>query len=156
MISLTNALENMSRSVKECIADYLAQTELFEMAIDRNTFKKKVENIFPQIAQNWCLIRYARKNNIHTNLINHWKAELIAHMYSIFTIQLKSGSEYKAIVETVIKKLEYDDGDITVKAAIAAKFFTEDIIDTDDIEQKNLHLKFHTYAKCYLENLKLA
>ena len=47
-------------------------------------------------------------------------------------MQLKSGSEYKAIVETVIKKLEYNDGDITVKAAIAAKFFTENIVDTDD------------------------
>lgn len=78
------------------------------------------------------LDKICKKNNTHSILINHWKTELISHMYSIYAMQLKSGSEYKAIIETVIKKLEYDDGDITVKAAIAAKFFTENIVDADD------------------------
>ena len=131
MISLTNALENMSRSVKECIADCLAQTELFEMAHDRKEYKAKVENMFPQIAQNWCLIKYARINDTHSNLINHWKTELITHLDSIYAMKLKSGSEYKTIVEVVLKKWEYNDAERVVHSIIEPKFYKEGITDDD-------------------------
>lgn len=129
--SLHNALEKMSRSLKEYIADYLSQTELFEMAIDRNTFKKRVESIFPQIAQNWCLIRYARVNDTHANLVNHWKTELITHLDSIYAMKLKSGSEYKTIVDVIIKKWEYNDAKRVVHSIIEPKFYKEGITDNE-------------------------
>lgn len=130
MKTLTEALKSNIQSLKEYLADSLAKTELFEMAIDRKEFKQKVESIFPQIVQNWCLIQHARLTKTNEKLINHWKSELIAHMMSIYKMKLRnSSSEYRAIKEVVIDKVEYNDADIVVHATIEPKFYKENIID---------------------------
>ena len=146
--SLRNALENMSRSLKECIADYLSQTELFEMAYDRRTYMNKVFDRMLQIMENWCLIKYARLNNTNTQLINHWKTELKSQLVLIQSMKLKSGDKLKATKHSLITEMEYNTLNVTY--LLEAKFTKENMWDESKVRIISGMFNKEVYKLCEL------
>ena len=108
---------------------------IMEMALPRKIVKQKIEELFPQIIQNWCLIHYANISGEKTILINHWKNELMTHLSNAISYQIKDNNSYdsrKKIVNQIILDFDYTDYSI-IDLKVWTKFKKENI----DVKSKN-------------------
>lgn len=106
---------------------------LFEMACDRKTFKKLVQDNIEQIIENWCLIDYVVISGDLKNLKNHWKAELRAACKRIVQSKIKENNSYQSrekVLNSYFKELwELDKDPEVVRSFIEDKFSDEGIKD---------------------------
>lgn len=108
---------------------------MVEMALPRKVVKKKIEDIFPQIIENWCLIHYAQLSNEKQDLVNHWKNELMAHISNAISHQIKDNDSYdsrKKLVNQIIIDFDYTDYNI-IDLKVWTKFMKENI----DVDSKD-------------------
>lgn len=119
----------------EKVLESREQGLIVEMALPRKVVKQKIEDIFPQIIQNWCLIHYAQISGEKQTLVNHWKNELMTHLSNVIAYQIKDNDSYdsrKKIVNKIIIDYDYTNYSV-IDIKIWVKFKKENI----DIKSKN-------------------
>ena len=77
-----------------------------ELALPRKSVKQRISNIFPQIIENWCLIKYSKDNNVNSDLINHWKSELSTHIINASRLQIKDNDSFDNR-KTLLNQLQF-------------------------------------------------
>ena len=116
---------------------------LTEMALPRKSVKSRISNIFPQIIENWCLIKYSTNNGVNGNLVNHWKSELLAHINNTSRLQIKENDAFdsrKKLLNQMI--IEEDLTDVNVVDLIICAKFREEGIDISSREYGNVIIDF--------------
>ena len=91
---------------------YIKESQILEMSLNLNKFKDKIDGIYIQLIQNWCLVRWCdlnQDNDISKRLRNHWASELKSNMFVIQKEKLKSGRKDKVIKNELINHYELDD-----------------------------------------------
>ena len=73
----------MMNKLTEYIVCAIENTYIVEMAYDRKKFKDLIDSLSNQIIENWFLIRYAHISNTRSELMIHWRKELIGHIDNI-------------------------------------------------------------------------
>lgn len=116
------------------LGDKLLETRLCQMAIDRAKYKERVENLIDQISQNAILVYIATHNKEYSQLLNHWKVELNAHIDSIRRLHIKNDSKEKRskIIFQVIDELDLGTREDAITAGTHQKMKDEGI----DIDSK--------------------
>ncbi len=142
------------------IVDYLLDTPIFEMALERKRYIEYLEgDIKYQLLENWCLVKYAKLTN-NVNL-NHWTKELVAHIQKLNRINIKKLSkekELKALKYVFVDEFELNKKENVVDF-VSRKFDDENIEDPEIIDyiaenfMDNLDefLKVCVFAKNYQE-----
>lgn len=126
----------ITNTVKNVLREELQRYVITEMAYPLSTYKEKVENLLPQIVQNWCLIRYSTLSGEKENLKNHWRSELIAHLSNIAQMKLKDGNEAtkkQNALFYVWNLKDYDTDENCIHMTIAYKFDEENIAPEGEI-----------------------
>lgn len=101
---------------------------LNEMAYKRNVYKEKVDNILPQIFENWCLVHYCTITG-RTQTKFHWSDELYGHMLTISRYGPKGNNSADArmkVLNEIINDGDYDKPNI-LHLTITRKFENEKI-----------------------------
>ena len=117
-------------SLKEYILEAISNTQIFEMAYNRQQLIKRIEGLYKQIIENWVLVKYCTLTN-RTQLKEHWRNELDAHLMNIFDMIYKGDKQY-TISWVLIDKLELTTTD-KIKNLTLVKFRKEHI----DLSDKN-------------------
>ena len=120
------------RTLSEYLADALQGTHLLDMAITRADYIKNLDSLFPQIVQNWCLVKYG--NEHHLPLVNHWKTELRSHLLKLNGYNIKSSSKQGILKQKWIKKYEYHKSWQLIASELYVKFEKEGIDDISIID----------------------
>lgn len=87
---------------------------LLEMAVSRDNFIIKADNLSKQIFQNWVLIKYCTLSN-NSSFIknkNHWSAELSGHLWTCARTKItksKDSTKEKAMIFLWIKERDLDN-----------------------------------------------
>ena len=108
----------------------LANNVLNEFAFARKIYSDRVNNLIPQVVENYCLVLYAKENNIQT--YKHWKTELLGHIKAIRGLNPKKGDKKKILRYELIEGFELDNPE-RVQDMIEYKFSQENI--ANDISQ---------------------
>ena len=114
-----------------------------ELALPRKSVKQRISNIFPQIIENWCLIKYSKDNNVNSDLINHWKSELSTHIINASRLQIKDNDSFdnrKTLLNQLINEEDFTDVNI-IDMTICTKFKKENI-DISTREYGNVLMDF--------------
>ena len=117
-------------AVKSVLREELQNYLITEMAYPIKVYKDKVENLLPQILQNWCLIRYSTLSGEKEDIKNHWRTELIAHLSNIAQMKLKDGdkaTKKQNALFSVWNLRDYDTDENCIHMTIAYKFDQENI-----------------------------
>lgn len=99
----------------ENLVNYIYKKEtITEMATKLTVFRLMLHNLYIQLIENWCLVRWCDMypNELTSKrLRNHWATELKAVMTDISNEKLKSGRKDKVIKDELINGLELNDKD---------------------------------------------
>ena len=116
--------------IREVIREEINKSMLIEMSISLSDYKRIIDNLIVQIAQNWCLVRYVTLSGNKVELKKHWQSELNTHMNNIARRKLKKGdniqSKEKALY-SVWNENDFDTDEHCIDMAIVTKFEREDI-----------------------------
>ena len=130
--------EKLHSILKEAIIEVLNEnrkTLLTEMAVKRGEYKTKIDNLIPQVLENWCLVHYCTlAGDIETK--EHWANELRGHLITIARYSIKGNDTPKAR-EKVFQEI-WDDNDYHdpkyLNMTIINKMMSEEYIDTSSEE----------------------
>ena len=61
---------------------------LNEMALPRKTYKKRIDELMPQVLENWCLVHYCTIIG-QTQYKKHWSEELRGHLITVSRLSIK-------------------------------------------------------------------
>jgi len=120
----------LKRIVEETVYKMLTENNLLvmEMSVPRKEFKRKVDSLLNQIAENWCLVRYCSYEGGNKDNINHWKIELRAHLVTIARNKISADNKFKtrynALKETIMTENEFNDVE-NVEYRVSTKFMEE-------------------------------
>lgn len=134
--NITLSESELKYIIKNVLREELQRYVITEMAYPLSTYKEKVENLLPQIVQNWCLIRYSTLSGEKENLKNHWRSELIAHLSNIAQMKLKDGdkaTKKQNALFYVWNLRDYDTDENCIHMTIAYKFDEENIAPEGEI-----------------------
>ena len=111
---------------------------LQEMAIPRKEYINKIENLSPQILENWCLLHYTTITN-QTQYHIHWRDGLRGVLLTASRFKMKGNNDVahrtKAITDVFVDRNEYTDLNI-LKMTVMNKFMIEKIdISSDTFNQ---------------------
>lgn len=114
----------------ENLVNYIYKKEyVTEMATKLTVFRLMLHNLYIQLIENWCLVKWCDMNpNELTSkrLRNHWATELKVVMSEIANEKLKSGRKDKVIKDELINGIELNDKD-RIADLIRDKFEKEGI-----------------------------
>lgn len=141
----------IKRIVEDTVYRMLTENNqlVMEMAMPRKGFKERMASLLPQIAENWCLVRYCRYYQPDNPNLNHWKIELRAHLVTICRTKIDNGNRIPVrvrVFEEVVKEEELDDAEM-IMYIVSTKF-----------SEKNLPYKgerFDTVVNEFVEELYL-
>lgn len=132
--------KKLKEIIKESIREILEENKrlfLVEMAFSRNDYKEKIDSLFPQILENWCLVRYCSiVGGIVTK--NHWVNELRGYLVGASRYIVKKNDS----IRTRRKVLDeiWDENDYSIpkilNMTVINKMFDESAIDTESEEYK--------------------
>lgn len=94
------------------LKDIIRESLIYEMADNLSTFRLKLQDIMPQVIENWCLVKWCDMNPdelISKRLRNHWATELKAYMNKIVDRKVKCGRKDKVIISSIIDEMELND-----------------------------------------------
>lgn len=152
LVEVMSLSQRMDKHMSFTEAEECKKNIFNEMAYERNMFKAILTNLSVQIIQNWCLIRFARLNNLDEGLVNHWKSELVAHINNAASNKIKENNSFqsraKAIREVWVDEKEYAIDSNVIKLTIHAKFKNESFDVTCDAYKQ-------TIQDCMTESDKL-
>jgi hypothetical protein len=86
-------IDEFKTLIRDIIKEELDKYIITEMAYNLSDYKNKVDNLIPQIIENWCLIRYTTLSRDKMELRKHWLRELNAHLYNISLMKLVNGNK---------------------------------------------------------------
>lgn len=112
-----------------------------EMSFPLSEYRRKADNKIPQIVTNWCLVRYASKNERYKRLKSHWCSELLAHMTYVGGLRTKKGNDTESKMKVLYglwAAYEIDRDEKAVDMMVSAKFVSE---------------KIDTYSQEYIDTL---
>lgn len=108
---------------------------LTEMSFNRNEYKSKIDNLFPQVLQNWCLVHYYTLTD-KKETKEHWADEFRGHLLTISRYKIK-GNDSLVSREKVLQEI-WDDNDYGIpkflNMTIINKMLKEPNINVDSIE----------------------
>ena len=113
----------ISESVVKVLKNYGL---ISEMAHDSKEYKRRVDGLLPQIAENWCLIYFFVRIGKPCLNISHWMNELNGHMASIMRMKPKNGRIDKLLYQ-VWNENDFDTDPQCVYICISNKFFKEGV-----------------------------
>lgn len=125
----------LDKLIKEVI-DANIKDVLLEMSFNRGVYKNKIENLFPQIIENWCLVHYCNLTQ-NTQYKNHWIGELKGHLRTCARFGIKPTDNYKnrlSAINNVIDDNDFENPKI-INFVISTKFEKENISIKDNIYQ---------------------
>lgn len=119
------------------LSEYVAISEINEMAKDLASYKNKVTHLSRQIIENWCLVRWCDiyKDDPKTINRNHWASELKTLLYYIVDIDIKVRDKLKHIKDVWINYYEYHKIE-NIRKVIRKKFEKEGLEKYIDIISK--------------------
>lgn len=94
------------------LKDIIRESLIYEMADNLSTFRLKLQDIMPQVIENWCLVKWCDMNPDELTskcLRNHWATELKAYMNKIVDRKVKCGRKDKVIISSIINEMELND-----------------------------------------------
>lgn len=109
------------KTFKDFLVESFANSRICEMADDRKQFANMIENLFPQIVENICLIVYAKENKVSEMYVDHWLIELTAHIDNLRRRKLKLTKS--RIFKDTLDKINYDI--YSIQKMISNKFNKE-------------------------------
>lgn len=130
---LAKIVENVCQKV---IREELQRYLITEMVYSLKEYKSRVDNLIPQIIENWCLIRYTTLSGDKKELREHWMTELIAHMTNVSQMKLKNCNS-KLSKQNALYYLwnqrDIDNDENVIHLHIALKFKKEGIKTSGEI-----------------------
>ena len=144
------------KAIKQFIAEYLINTEIFEIAKSLSDYKNLVESYIPTLIAHIILIMKARQEN-YNEYVTHWKNEVGGFLRNCIGIRLKTkntyDARYKHIYNLFINELELDTNDEYILSRIWNKCFEEGY-DFDDkkIEEEFINI-IHQFQEKYLDEI---
>lgn len=94
------------------LKDIIRESLIYEMADNLSTFRLKLQDIMPQVIENWCLVKWCDMNPdelTSKRLRNHWATKLKAYMNKIVDRKVKCGRKDKVIISSIIDEMELND-----------------------------------------------
>lgn len=94
------------------LKDIIRESLIYEMADNLSTFRLKLQDIMPQVIENWCLVKWCDMNPdelTSKRLRNYWATELKAYMNKIVDRKVKCGRKDKVIISSIIDEMELND-----------------------------------------------
>ena len=94
------------------LKDIIRESLIYEMADNLSTFRLKLQDIMPQVIENWCLVKWCDMNPdelTSKRLRNYCATELKAYMNKIVDRKVKCGRKDKVIISSIIDEMELND-----------------------------------------------
>lgn len=125
----------LRKYIKDVVRHTLNEMLLNEMAFELGAYKERIRNHAPEIARNWCLVRYTAYDEMYLKLRGHWMAELKAHLNELAIAKVATkrqyDTKYKAVL-AVWAEYEFDRDEYSIDGQIANKFEEEGIDRTSE------------------------
>lgn len=118
--------ESVMRIVKEELGKYC----LNEMAMPLSDYKWRIENLIPQLVENWCLVSYCRLSGKNIRDKNHWQSELYATLKAMAAYRTARGNKAETrekALYSIFSMLEIDRDEQAVNLLIYKKFHDENL-----------------------------
>ena len=135
---------DIDNEIKKVLEYNKSKNVVLEMSIPRKSYKNHINNLVPQLLENWCLVRHCTLSN-NTRYKKHWQDELIGHFITISRLSIK-GNDSVVTRKKVLEEI-WSDNDFNVplflNLTIANKFLKE-----------NLNIKDETYGKVLSDCIK--
>ena len=125
-------LKELKLIIGNIVREELQKYVITEMAMSLKDYKQRVENLMPQILENWCLIRYTSLTGKKQELRNHWSKELKAHINNIAAIKVKSGNKTNALYH-LWNMYDWDTDEQSIARRLITKFEIENLPTTGPI-----------------------
>ena len=131
-------------SIKDFIVEQLSKTSIFEIALSREDFIRRLDGLSGQLIENWCLIRYCTITN-QIEYKTHWRSELRTHINNILAKDVKVDRK-RTIEFEYLKNSEYNNPENIYKI-ISVKWYKEnlDIDSTGTSEVVNDFVSYGIY-----------
>ena len=123
--------------VYEVVYKCYSKLPLNEYFVKRSKFVDNVWHLSYQIVENWCLVHYCTLAS-RTELKEHWKDELIAHLTNIGRDGIKANNSVGTRTKAIAEGFDYAslyDGSNRIMQIISTKFKKEQI-SIDDLVVK--------------------
>lgn len=120
--------DRLRQILREELTNCIQESLILEYAVPRKEFVEKIENLFDQIIENWCLVHYCTLVG-RTELKEHWKSELRAHLLKSLRYKISGNNSYEARVKaigSICDKDELNDANI-INMTVNTKFKVEKI-----------------------------
>lgn len=117
-------------TIQQILREELQRYVITEMVYPLSIYKEKADNMLPQIAQNWCLVRYVTLSGEKQEIQNHWRKELIAHLSNIGQMKLKDGDKVTKKQNALFflwNRRDFDTDENCIHMTIAYKFDEENL-----------------------------
>lgn len=123
-------LASLRRIIREEVRSAIDELLVTEMAFSLSDYKRKADNRVCQIITNWCLVRYASKDEKVKKLKPHWSVELMTQMSYVGELRLKNGDNIESKAKALYgiwAAYEFDRNESSVDMIVAPKFDSEGI-----------------------------
>lgn len=129
--------KHLKQQIYEIVYNAIKNNTLFEMALERRYYKDKVDDMFPEIIINWCLIHYCTLIG-QTEYKKHWSDELYNHIRQVVTYSIKKNDSEKTrlkVFQEIWDERDLDDN-WRIDLMIDLKFSKENIQTNTDVYNK--------------------
>ena len=94
--AIENYINSKDADIESIAKDVIDEHKqyIFEMAYKRKEYKEKIDNLSPQIIENWCLIRHCALYNNQNNRV-HWGDELKGHLLTVARYNIKGTDRWE-------------------------------------------------------------
>lgn len=131
--------ENKLHSIlKDTIIEVLNENRkllLTEMSVKRNEYKAKIDNLMPQVLENWCMVHYSTLvGGIDAH--NHWADELRGHLLTVSRFTIKGNDSIKSrqkVLQEIWEENDYNKPKF-LNMTIINKMLEESRIDVSSVE----------------------
>lgn len=91
----------------------LFRKKIFEMAYNRQVYQGFVEDLIPQIAQNWCLCKYCQlyRPDLVKTTYHHWRSELEAYLNRLNQKETKPKNNKLKWTQQIVTENNYNNAD---------------------------------------------
>lgn len=83
------------------LLEYILEQPIVEMTLDRDAFKKKIDNNIIQVIENYALVYYCHNINKECTTVNHWEHELLTQIKNTIGYTIKVTNRKKPVEEIV-------------------------------------------------------
>lgn len=104
--------EILHKTLKEEIQKVIESNKnrelLNEMALPRKNYKKRLDELMPQVLENWCLVHYCTIIG-QTQYKKHWSEELRGHLITVSRLSIKGNDSEDSRIKVLQEIWEEND-----------------------------------------------